>query len=148
MPPTRKNERAFDVEVTGDVEIEAKLRAIAARGRRTKPAFVQMLRDLEQAEEKWFASRGEYRWEPLEDDTKKRHGEHPVLELSGTLMKSLVLQHAHYSVRQSSDGDLRFGTTDPVAHLVAKRRPVLAPLALSRRRLVDRLRTHILGLEA
>lgn len=147
MPPTRKNELAFDVEVSGDLEIEAKLRAIAERAGHTGPAFAAMLGDLEDAERNWFDTSGNYRWERLEDNTKRRHGEHPILELSGALMRSLVERHATYAVRESSDGELRFGTFDPAAHLVAKRRPVLAPLARQRPRLIERLRHHILGLE-
>lgn len=147
MPRTRKAQA--EIDVSGDAEIEAKLKAIAERAGHSEPAFSAMLEDLEDAERNWFNTSGNYAWERLEDDTKRRHGEHPILELSGTLMRSLVERHAsHFEVRESGDGELRFGTFDPAAHLVAKRRPVLAPLARQRPHLIARLRAHILGLEA
>lgn len=147
MARRRSSGPSIDIEVSGDRQVELKLREIAARAASTKPAFTRMLRDLEEEERKWFATRGNYSWDAMDTGTRRRHGQHPLLELSGTLMKSLVQQHAKYSVRQSRDGELTFGTRDPVARIVAKRRPVLAPFARDRRRLSERLREHILAQE-
>src|SRR2546430_510093 len=104
----------FAVEVSGDREAERTLREVAARGRSTKPAFVRMLRDLEDEEVKWFEGRGEGTWPGMDPDTVRRHGEHELLELTGTLMKSLTRAQGFYAVREASDAEATFGTRDPV----------------------------------
>jgi hypothetical protein len=140
------------VEVGGDKDVERKLRDMAVRSRHTRTVFLRMLDDLREAQREWFDAHGAGFWAPMDPDTKRRWGEHPLLELFGTLMRSLVETQAPYAVREASDGEARFGTWDPVAHLQAgghgaPKRAVLAPLTRSRTRLAEKLRKHILESE-
>jgi hypothetical protein len=130
-----------------DEGAERTLRAIARRGGDVKPAMVAMARDLEDDQAWWFATRGEGSWDGHDDGTTRRHGPHPVLDLTGTLKKSLKDAHASYAVRDVDRDSLLFGTRDPVAHLVKKARPPLAPFRRARPRLRERLRHHILALD-
>jgi hypothetical protein len=137
------------VEVSGDSAVERRLLGMGRRGEHTAGIFMGVLGDLEEAERAFFGAHGTGLWPAMDPSTKKRWGEHELLDLSGTLMRSLTDRHAPYGIREARDGEARFGTSDPVAHLQAEgrgapKRAVLAPLARSRTGLAEKLRRHIM----
>ena len=147
------------IEVTGTDQLLDALDELELSFRDFRPIFIEASREFYAIEREQFASEGRTgasgRWKPLTRAYAQwkqvaAPGK-PILELTGTLKRSLTQPNAKFSTRRITPDEMTVGTTDPKAvfHFRGtKRMSVRPPVSLTpaqTRRIVKVLRDGIVA---
>ncbi|MGE0131874.1 MAG: phage virion morphogenesis protein [Blastocatellales bacterium] len=147
------------IELTGTDRLLDALDELGATFKDFRPVFIEASREFYQIEREQFASEGRSgtsgKWNPLTRAYAKwkqvaAPGK-PILELTGTLRRSLTRPNARYSTRRITEEELLIGTTDPKAvfHFRGtKKMPARPPVSLTaeqNRRIIKVVRDGLIG---
>jgi phage gpG-like protein len=128
--------------VTGTDKLINALEAMELSFKDFRPLFNQASQEFYAIEKELFATEGRSgasgKWAPLTRSyarwkTVHRPGK-PILQSSGTLMRSLMQPNARFSMRRITEEEMSIGTSDPKAvfHFNGTRRmPARPPVALT-----------------
>jgi phage gpG-like protein len=146
------------------LEVEVKVRGVAVAARRMgdlgtraanpKPAFREIMRELQAQEEQWFASHGGGRWPPLAEVTIERKASRRPLVRTGALRKSLTQSGGANAIREIRQHELLFGSSLFYARIhqtgtpTMPRRNPMAPITDAMRdRAAQEVGAYIVGTE-
>ena len=149
---------AFTIQIDGDVQLARRLSRVSAGVRDFRPAWEQIVSQVERIEEEQFSSQGAHGsggWQPLSPAyaawKARNFGGGGILVRTGRLRSSLTRRNPD-SIREVRPLELRFGTRVPYAafHQRGTRAlPERKPIELSegdRREIVRTLQRYLVGL--
>lgn len=144
---------SVDLSVHGDVQVSRRIVRFSEHAADARPAWRQIIRDLEGIEARQFASEGRYGsggWEPLAESTLARKHGGRILVDTGALLRSLTERAAPGAIREIHPDWMQFGTGVPYAGFHqhgTKRMPARKPVELpesDRRRVVKSLQRFLM----
>ena len=156
MKPGLAAALGLDVQAVGDDAASKTLTQMAKRGEDPRPAFKTISAELLEAEVKWFRSDGEGTWPALAEATllaKLDRGQPSTpLIATGMLARSLTKKTGGSgAIRSATRSRMRFGSKVYYGAFhqrgdhVPRRNPLVPVDQRTRRRMIDEVRSFMLG---
>lgn len=140
----------FDLDIKDDAALD-RFDGLRHRSENLRPVLTTIGNIIDAGIRRQFDSQGTYlgdQWDPLSRETierKARQGYSPqVLRATGALEAAIKGGRGH--VKRVAKTQLRVGTSYYVARFHQKRRKLIGVSKIDRRRILDRIRLHIINI--